>query len=54
MISVIAYKTYKKYQAGMTDVKDLQRWLKETTRDDWPINLINYLLATAKHWYQTR
>jgi len=48
MITVIAYKTYKKYQTGMTDVNDLRNWLKETTGEVWPIVLIYHLLVEAK------
>lgn len=49
MITVIAYKTYRKYQSGMTDIADLQAWLKETVREDWPISLIHRLLTEAKN-----
>jgi len=49
MISVIAYKTYRKYQSGMTNITDLQTWLKETAREDWPLCLIHRLLTEAKN-----
>ena len=48
MITVTAYRTYKKCQTGMTDIKDLQNWLKETTGEDWPTILVSHLLVEAK------
>lgn len=48
MITVQAYKTYQQYKTGMTDLKELQEWLKATTREDWPLVLIGKLLQDAR------
>jgi len=51
MISVQAYKTYQQYKTGMTDLTELQEWLKATTREDWPTVLINVLIKRAKDYF---